>query len=482
MMTKQAKYVMAVAILATALASSPVQCKESFDKDPGWDGHNNRIAREQEPRTARQDFGYSPGTRHAGGQPGEIGGTVQPAAEPAYYAKPIKIKTLNDCLSASGRLFVSRGEGNMLFGFFNNKTLNEWRTPNAMVVRIQPRGEIFYAHVEFTSRKWRAVGAVIGNYDAVTDRNHPQELPCDAAYEWSLEYDPAGNSGHGLITFTLGGEKAVINLAPELRGDGTTFNHFGLLNVIKSYDDAGALWLDDIAINGKAQDFSRDPKWKGLRNRKTYETRGVRPWFDFGFSNTHYAGGAARGELGGVVYRGDCRYPERMACYGDRIETLTLDRPLRGSGRVALRRGVTDSTTAIGFYNSIQSMAVTDSQQFTIPRDFLGVFVEGPSSQGFYFYPACRNQLDGASSVYGKDPLRILPDGATHDWTLVYDPAAAEGNGRITVTLDGHATGLDLAPGVKEAGAVFDRFGVITTWIDGNGQEVYFDDLEYTSR
>src|SRR5262249_52032298 len=46
---------------------------ERFDRDPGWEGHHNEslvIA----PRTIHQDFGYSPGTRHAGGSAaGEIG-------------------------------------------------------------------------------------------------------------------------------------------------------------------------------------------------------------------------------------------------------------------------------------------------------------------------------------------------------------------------------------------------------------------------
>ena len=482
MRSRQAKCILALVVLAAALGRAPAQCKQSFNKDPGWDGRNNRIARELEPRNVRQDFGYSPLTQHAGGKPGEIGGVIQPAAEPAYYAKPIPVKTLNDRLSASGKLLVGRGGGNMLFGFFNNKTLNEWRTPNAIVVRINGRGEFYHAHVEFTSQKWRAAAGIIGRYDPVADRNQPREFPFGAVHKWSLEYDPAGNNGSGSIVFTLDGDKALIDLTPGLRRDGATFNHFGLLNVIKSYDDAGEVWMDDLVINGEAQDFSRDPKWKGLRNRKTYETRGVRPRFDFGFSPTHYAGGAAPGELGGVVYRGDCRYPERMACYGDRLKTLTLKRPLRASGKVVLRRGVTDSTTAIGFYHSTHSMAVSDSQQFTTPRDFLGVYIEGPSREGFYFYPVYRNHLNDPSSGYPDNPPHILPDGAPHNWALVYDATAAHGNGRITVTLDGRATSLDLAPGVKTSGAAFDRFGIITTWIDGNAQEVYFDDLEYTRR
>jgi len=32
----------------------------------------------------------------------------------------------------------------------------------------------------------------------------------------------------------------------------------------------------------------------------------------------------------------------------------------------------------------------------------------------------------------------------------------------------------------READTEFNRFGFVTTWIDGNGQHVYFDDLTYT--
>ncbi|HJZ91353.1 MAG TPA: hypothetical protein VKE40_10810 [Gemmataceae bacterium] len=68
----------------------------------------------------------------------------------------------------------------------------------------------------------------------------------------------------------------------------------------------------------------------------------------------------------------------------------------------------------------------------------------------------------------------------TRGLVLAYDPAAADGCGRIVVTLDGKATTLDLGPGRRTIGARFDRFGLVTTWIDGNGQRSYFDDLTYT--
>ena len=61
---------------------------ESFDRDPGWVGVNNRSATTRDPIKIRQDFGYSAKTAHAGGRmPGEIGGFITPAGEAAFYGK-----------------------------------------------------------------------------------------------------------------------------------------------------------------------------------------------------------------------------------------------------------------------------------------------------------------------------------------------------------------------------------------------------------
>src|SRR5207244_13426301 len=73
---------------------------ERFDRDPGWDGHNNR-SQVPPPRAVRPDFGYSR-TAHAGRGLGGIGGFVTPASEPAYYARVIPACGLRDALSASG--------------------------------------------------------------------------------------------------------------------------------------------------------------------------------------------------------------------------------------------------------------------------------------------------------------------------------------------------------------------------------------------
>jgi hypothetical protein len=52
--------------------------------------------------------------------------------------------------------------------------------------------------------------------------------------------------------------------------------------------------------------------------------------------------------------------------------------------------------------------------------------------------------------------------------------------GQIEVTFDGESCSLDLKEDARKIGAQFDRFGIVTTLIDGNGETIYFDDLSYT--
>ena len=473
-----------IVFLVSSLPAPAEERRQSFDRDPGWEGVNNRAAA-REPRVVRQDFGHSPVTSHTG-PGGEVGGLVTAAAETAYYALKIPPKTLNDPLTASGT-FTPRGRVfHVLLAFFNADTVNEWRTPNSLALRLNGRGDVFYAYVEYCTGRWRAGGdsprpfAIIR--DPKTGRSRPKGFPIGRPIRWSITYDPNGNAGAGSLAVTLGDETAVCHLEPGHRADGATFNRFGLLPVLKSADDPGEVWFGGVTVNGRRQDFGRDPGWEGVNNRRTYTTTHVRPRCDFGFSPTRHAGGKAAGELGGLVFRGDCRFRASLAAYGDRLEPLTLDKPLRAAGKIALRRGVTDSTTLLGFYHSSDSLRANPAQDSGWPKNFLGIAVEGPSREGFMVYPACRAREGGGSSAKGDDRPHILPDGSAHDWSLEYDPAASGGLGRITVLLDGRPARMDLGKGDKATGTRLDRFGLVTTWIDGNGQNVYFDDLSYTWR
>ncbi len=459
--------------------------RESFNRDPFSAGVNNRSARMHQPRQVRQDFGFSEKTNHAGGiSPGEVGGFISPAREAAFYAKVIAPKNLGEPLSASGRLLIGKGSTHVLLGFFNASTVNEWRTPNTIAFRLQARGNKFFAYVEYCTALWRAGGDTTPFPSAVDRKSGRSTLigfPCEKSFGWWLVYDPKGNNGNGTVTATIGSTTAVCNLEKSHKQDGAIFNRFGVMNVMKSADAGSEVWLDDVRVNGgETETFARDPNWEDRQNHTTMQTTVVRPWFDFGFSDSNFAGGKSRGELGGQIFRGDCRYRERMACYGDPVGPLTLKMPLIASGKIAMTRGVTGSTTFFGFYNSRDSVHQNGSQNDSVPESTVGIQIEGPSRDGFRFYPVLRPR-GGTSKIA---PLRhfpfIRPDGRRHDWKLQFDPDAADGRGHIIVTLDGRSNPFDLEPGAKAQGTMFDRFGIVTSWIDGNSQDVYWDDVVYT--
>jgi hypothetical protein len=356
---------------------------------------------------------------------------------------------------------------------------------NTIALRISGRDDVFYAWVEYATRRWRAGGDQPRGFPVRRDPRSGRTEPVGFAsngtiHRWSLRYDPDANAGGGVVTATIDDQKAVCHLLEGHKTDGAVFNRFGLLNVMKSGDSGGEIWLDNLTLNGLPENFDNNPGWDAFQNRRTYLTANVRPRFDFGFSPTRYAGGLREGELGGLVFRGDCRFPQRMAYYADRLDELTLEKPLRASGRVCLRRGVTDSTVLIGFFHSGRSMAVNASQDSGLPANFLGVAVEGPSREGFYFSPAFRGT--NRDDLSGNDRPRIFPDGVAHYWALEYSPATGAGKGRIHLRLDGKSTQLDLTGGSNTTGISFDRFGIVTTWVDGNGQQIYLDDLVYTRK
>src|SRR5262245_55738814 len=101
--------VLPAAMLASGEQDKAGQVKvESFDRDPNWEGHNNRIrvAPESAPEVT-QDFGFSR-TNFAGGAAGELGGQITRASKPAYYADKIGPITLDEKLSASGTFALTQ--------------------------------------------------------------------------------------------------------------------------------------------------------------------------------------------------------------------------------------------------------------------------------------------------------------------------------------------------------------------------------------
>jgi hypothetical protein len=467
---------------------------ESFDRDPGWEAHNNRIVPRNAP-TVVQDFGFS-STNHAGKTAGELGGQVTRAAEPAYYADKIGPKTLDDKLSASGSFAFTKTTpgGGVFFGFFRADQPGAGGRPvSSLGLDFDCEHAGARLAVRLITGKNQSCGTFITPF--LPGKFRPTPLRNDGTrYHWTLDYDPDGAGGRGRFTFTLRSdahkpgeleapdlpaahkEEArrrfpstntfAVDLPEGYRKQGATFDHFGLMNLMKTGGRAD-VFFDDLTYDSRTQDFASDPKWDAAGNRTSYKTATVGGAHDFGFSNTSLAGGKP-GEVGGTFWRSG-----KYGYYADRVGPLTLDDRLEARGKVVLKVGAPDSDMFLGWFNG--------TNKETPPTEaghFLGVHVGGPTRVGHYFHPSLAT-AKGTKAQAEAGP--VLEPGKTYDWSLVYDPAAEGGLGSVRVTLGTESVTLVLRKGIKAQGATFDRFGLFTSTIGGQVVRVYLDDLTYTA-
>jgi hypothetical protein len=317
-------------------------------------------------------------------------------------------------------------------------------------------------------------------------------------YSWALDYDPQAAGGRGRFTFTfrsnsdkpedLDAAKLPANLPEAHRREalsrfpnthtfsvdlpegykqqGTTFDHFGLMNMMKAGGHL-SIYFDDLAYDGRSQDFASDPKWDAAGNRTHYQATDVGGAHNFGYSETNHAGGKP-GEVGGTLWRSG-----KYAYYADRIGPLSLDDRLEASGKVVLQVGAPDADMFIGWFNSAEK-----EKSPVEAGNFLGVHVGGPTRVGHYFHPSYATAT-GTRGTAPSGPL--LEPGKTYDWSLVYDPAAEGGLGAIQITLGKESVTLPLKKHIKAQGATFDRFGLFTSTIGGQIVKIYLDDLKYTA-
>ena len=313
-------------------------------------------------------------------------------------------------------------------------------------------------------------------------------------YAWTLDYDPHGANDRGQFTFTIHGDAPkpgelekpdqpdnfkqeahrrfpsttsfTVDLPEGYKHQGTTFDHFGLMNAMKP-GGRMTIYFDDLHYLDRAQDFSQDPDWDASGNRNTYKATDVAGAQNFGYSgDTQFAGGEKRGEIGGTFWRGV------EASYADRVGPLSSDDVLQASGKLAFTTGSPDSGMLIGWFNG-QTPAEAKSL-----KNFIGVRVEGPTRIGHYFAPLFVS-ADGSGAKMEKDAPVIHPDGKPHAWSIRYNPA----DDTITVTLDKESATLHIKPQQRgERGkATFDRFGVFTPGVGGSQVKIFFDDLTYTA-
>jgi hypothetical protein len=448
--------------------------KVDFSQDPGWDSYRNRIIPNPPPKT-KQDFGYRTTNKAGGAKAGEIGGRAQRAATPAWYARPIPTKTLNDKLSASGKFSVTwddNGNG-ILFGFFNTDSKG-WRAKNSLLFRLDGNGMKYWVFYEYGTQHWLAGGAGCFEGDAYQTTKTPPMKADGASHDWKLEYDPDGANGNGEITFTLDSKPWKMALTDGHKADGATFNRFGILNQQTTGGSIEA-YYDDIVVNGEAENFDQDPKWEAVGNQVEYEDKIRRPYNDFGFSaKTNFAGGAGAGEVGGLLWRDD-----KGCWYADKVGPFTLDDELYASGKVGFTHAGSDGGASFGYFNAETKKAELAVKKTRELANILAIHIEGPSRIGHYFNPIFANSRSDQIEP-GEGPI-IRPDGKAHDWIFHYKPNA-DGSGTITVTLDGVPRTVQIPAEKRKPGATFDHFGFFSHANDGNHVIFFIDDLSYTAK
>jgi hypothetical protein len=482
-------------LLLVAGAARAEQRTVNFDTDPGWEGKNNRIVPKEYP-TIVQDFGYSP-THFAGSSAGEMGGEVQRASAPAFYADAIDPKTLDDPLSASGKFALthSTGGGGLFFGFFRASQPGAGGRPIASLgMNIDGENSGGRIAVRLITGQNQSCGTFITPY--LPGKFRPTPIRNDGTrYAWTLDYDPQGAAGRGRFTFTLHGDAPTpeqiekpdlpadslaearrrfprttsfqVDLPDGYKQQHTTFDHFGLMNMMKPGGKI-TIHFDDLAYDGRKQDFSQDPHWDASGNRASYQARDVGAAHNFGFSKTAHAGGKA-GEIGGTFWRTD-----RWGYYADKTQPLSLNDRLEAHGKVLMTVGGPDADMCFGWFGNAGEVSPNHA------GDFLGIKVGGPTRVGHYFLPVftASEQVRGRAE---KGPV-ILP-GKQYEWSIIYDPAAAGGNGAITATLGDQSVTHHLKPGQKSADKDFrlDHFGMFSIGPGGQMVKIFIDDLSYTA-
>jgi hypothetical protein len=449
---------------------------ESFERDPGWEEVNNRTVPQAVDRVT-QDFGYS-STTFATDSKGEIGGTLWRAVQPAWYAEKITPRTLDDKLSASGTFAITdRGAGGVVFGWFNSiQSEGTSRPLQALGLQIGAGKNGGVLHVRLHTAQNQSAGMLI--QPAGQKKAHDAIRNDGTRYTWKLDYDPQAAEGKGRITFTIHSNLATpdpleretysIDLPAGYKKQGTVFDRFGMMNLTKPGGQLAA-YFGGLEHDGEALDLRKEPAWEAVGNRAT-SAKGAAGANDFGFSGTNHAGGET-GEMGGIIWRTG----KQWASYADRVGPLLFDQPLEASGKIMLEVGAPDSGAYFGWFHSGPQEAGPEQA-----GSFLGAKIAGPSRVGHYFAPAYTTMKGTAHSAANA---AILVPGRVYEWTLSYDPSAANGLGAVRATLGDESFTLEMKKGDKAQGGQFDRFGIFSVHNDGGHApvKIFFDDLKYSA-
>ena len=236
---------------------------EDFSKDPGWIGSGNHARFDDSRQGGAHDFGFCPQTSHAGGSPGEMGGTIWRSGPYGYYADRVHLLTLTNRLEARGKVMLEAAppDSGVYLGWFNSteKESAPPQTGNFVGIKIGGPTRIGHyflpAYATAGSGKRRAgAGGENAKRVSVESRQGPVLVP-QRVFDWKLVYDPAAYRGSGALQVTLGEESVTLPLKIGDQAVGATFDRFGLFtaHIGGSYV---RIYFDDLA-------YTTDPATPG---------------------------------------------------------------------------------------------------------------------------------------------------------------------------------------------------------------------------
>jgi hypothetical protein len=269
-----------------------------------------------------------------------------------------------------------------------------------------------------------------------------------------------------MLIFSTAALAALFGVMPIVGGDAFGVKRAGAVASVLPY---------------RTNTFSADPHWEAFNNRPDpLIPCGVRS-FNFGWSNTKNAGGAALGEIGGqfgrsITYR---------AYYGKPlVPAKTLNDPLIASGTLNVTLP-TGSTALFGWFNSQTSRDWRDN-------DFVGLRING-TGEGtgandnrleVFAELGSKNNFAVDDVFVGRDDGVVIPVKLPLKWKIEYLPTATTSSPygllKLTLQVKGvtYVRSANLSRIMRADGATLDRFGFISSQLDNDKPMfLYVDDL-----
>jgi len=238
-----------VTVMAVSTAAIAVTATETFDTGLGkFDLVVNVPGGDN-------DFGFS-NTSYAGGDAGELGGTIARSDVARYVADGTLGGTLttNDEIKMSGQFKLNNinFNGRFFFGYFNTANIADFERPSPGL------GLWFYEPGGGSGDSFRLRICAGGE---ATGTGDPPHAPQNLVVNFNLTLTPSGNNdGSGSISANINGAEVTVNV----RANEDVYNAFGLVVgfVGSSRPDKVTAYFDNLkytvfAIEGNA--FSPSP-------------------------------------------------------------------------------------------------------------------------------------------------------------------------------------------------------------------------------